>query len=440
MTLARDIANYAVALSYTELDGDVIREVSRRVVDSIGVSYAALDAMPVKAAMSVATRLESGYGASVLGSWKKVPVTEAAFANGCAVRYLDFNDTYLSREAIHPSDNIPAMMAVAEAEEVGCKDLTLGIVVAYDVACRLADAASIRDRGWDHVTYIAISSAVGASKIMSLSEEQTAQAINLAATANVALRQTRAGELSMWKGCAAANAARNGVFAALLAKHGMTGPSPIFEGEMGFFEQVSGRFGFDSRRRHHKIVETHVKNYPVEYHSMSAVDAIMEIRKNVPSSLAEELTIDTFTVGWKIIAKDSEKWNPQTKETADHSLPYIVDRAYIDGGIWLDSYDAPKLHEERVRLLLKLTKVRVDSGFDRLYPEAVPSRITVKTNGKREMAEVTYPKGHCKNPLTDSEVEMKYVKLGAPIRALPTLWSMEGRTMSDLIEALTSGR
>jgi 2-methylcitrate dehydratase len=329
------------------------------------------------------------------------------------------------------------MMAVAEAEGKGGEDVILGTVLAYDVACHLADASSIRDRGWDHVTYIAISSAVGASRIMSLGTEQTMQAINLAATPNIALRQTRAGELSMWKGCAAANAIRNGVFASLLAKNGMTGPSPVFEGEMGFFKQVSGEFVMDLNKGGHKIVETHVKNYPVEYHAMSAVDAVLEVRKKMGRRGVKELTIDTFTVGWKIIAKDSEKWDPQTKETADHSLPYIVVRALLDGDIWLDSYDWPKIQDSDARRLLKVTKVNVDPAYDSLYPGAVPNRVTVKLDGGSEAVEVVYPKGHCKNPLTDDEVQSKYLKLGAPKDALTKLWNIEKYSASDVMQSLT---
>jgi 2-methylcitrate dehydratase len=436
MTLAKDIADYAVSLSYDDLGSEVIKETKRRIVDAVGVSFGALDAKPVKIARSIVNDLEHGYRASVLGSSKRAPLEEAVFANGCAVRYLDFNDTYLSKEAMHPSDNIPAMMAVAEAEGKGGEEIILGTVLAYDVACHLADASSIRDRGWDHVTYIAISSAVGASRIMSLNSEQTTQAINLAATPNVALRQTRAGELSMWKGCAAANAIRNGVFASLLAKNGMTGPSPVFEGEMGFFRQVAGEFVLDMIEGQHKIVQTHVKNYPVEYHAMSAVDAVLKIRKGLGGSDVKELRIDTFTVGWKIIAKDPEKWNPQTKETADHSLPYIVDRALLDGDIWLDSYDQPKIEDDKVKKLLKMTKVNVDPAYDSLYPGAVPNRVTVKSDGDSEAVEVIYPKGHCKNPLTDDEIQSKYIRLGAPKDALSRLWNIERYSAGDVMQLL----
>ena len=371
-----------------------------------------------------------------MGTSVRVPVEAATFANGCAVRYLDFNDTYLSKEAIHPSDNIPGIMAVGEAEGATGKDVILGIVSAYDVACKLADAFSIRNLGWDHVTYISISSALGAAKVMSLGVEQVEQAVNLAVVPNVALRQTRAGELSMWKGCAAANAARNGVFAAVLAKHGMTGPSPAFEGEMGFFKQLAESFDLDMLEGPHKVLHTLIKNHPAEYHAMSAVDAVLEARQRMNDVQLDGLDVDTFMVAWQIIAKDPEKWNPQTRETADHSLPFIVDRAFLDGGIWLDSYDPQKLTDANVKRLLKLTKVRVDPEMNAMYPQAVPNRVTLRSGSKSETVEVDYPKGHFKNPMTDAEIERKYLRLGAPGEALPALWRFDQCSLDDVVQAL----
>lgn len=437
--LAHKIADYVASLEYRSLSERTIREAKRRLIDTFAVCFPALDAPPVKIARDFAAYSTSRYGATVLGSWVRAPADHATFANGCAARYLDFNDTYLSKEALHPSDNIPAVLAAAEAEGADGKTLILGVVASYEVACRLADASSIRDRGWDHVTYIAISAAAGAAKVMGLDRDRIVEAINLAATPNVALRQTRAGELSMWKGCAAANAARNGLFAAILAKHGMTGPSPVFEGEMGFFRQVSGEFDLALGRGEPKLLETHIKYYPVEYHAMSAVDAARKLRQKVSPDEIEEVRVDTFTVGWKIIAKDPEKWDPKTKETADHSLPYIVAATLADGTITLNSYLDWKLKDPNIRRILRLLKVNVDPEFDKMYPESTPVRITVKTkSGATHSEEVVYPKGHHKNPLTDEELEEKYLGCGGPKDALQELWSAEKRKASELVEALRS--
>src|SRR3989454_133605 len=206
-------------------------------------------------------------------------------SNGCLVRYLDFNDTYLSKEPAHPSDNVPAAFAVAEADGANGRDLITAIALAYEVQCRLCDAASLRARGWDHVTYGAFSSALAAAKLMKLDVERTRHTVNIAGVAGAALRQSRVGDLSHWKGCAFANVARHGVFAALLAREGMTGPAPIFEGENGFEKLVSGPLNdfklptadYGLPREDFMILKTSIKFWPAEYHGQSAIEAALNL-------------------------------------------------------------------------------------------------------------------------------------------------------------------
>ena len=420
--LARRIAEWVQTVEYTKLPSNVVHEAKKRIIDSFGVAIGAFNEEPVVIARTLALMSASTeYPATVWGTLHRSMADHAAFANGCGVRYFDFNDTYLGKEALHPSDNIPALYAVAEAEDHDGKRLIEGIVVAYGVAARLADAYSIRARGWDHVTYIAISAAAGAAKIMGLDTEKTRHAINLAVVANNALRQTRAGEISMWKGCAASNAARNGLFAAILAKHGMTGPAPIFEGEMGFFRLVS-REPFDipvmggENGAEYKLLQTSIKYWPVEYHAMSAVEAALDMVKQHGGPLKpeeiESIDVDTFDVAYKIIVKDPEKWDPKTRETADHSLPYIIAAALLDGKIWLDTFQPKRYLAEDVRKVMKKMSIKVNPEHDKLYPEGIKNTIRVKlVDGKVLEASSTYPPGHWKNPLTDEQVEEKFRQL-----------------------------
>ena len=199
-------------------------------------------------ARRVASTVRGEPGAALIGGGRS-SADWAAFANGVHIRYLDCNDTYLSLEPAHPSDNWAAIMAAGEHAGADGRAWIAAAAVAYEVQCRLCDAASIRARGWDHTTYGSLSSALAASKLLGLSHAQTVHALGIAGTTGTALRLTRAGELSMWKGCAFAHAARNGVFAALLAREGMTGPAPLFEGDMGFWQQVSGPFELAEARR-----------------------------------------------------------------------------------------------------------------------------------------------------------------------------------------------
>ncbi len=449
MELARRIARWAVELSFDKLPGEVVEEVKKRVVDSVAVALGAFWEEPVRIARFIAYASASPtMPATVWGTLHRSAPDHATFANGCAVRYFDYNDTYLGKEALHPSDNIPAIFAAAEAVDANGRRVIEGIVAAYEVAARLADAYSIRGRGWDHVTYIAISSAVGVGKVLGLDEERMRHAINLAVVANNALRQTRAGELSMWKGCAAANAARNGLFAALLAWKGMTGPAPIFEGEMGFFKLVSGepfeipRMGGEDGEPY-KVLQTSIKYWPVEYHAMSAVEAALNIVGQhggpfKPDEI-ERVEVKTFEVAYRIIVKDPEKWDPRTRETADHSLPYIVAAALLDGRVDLDTFKPERFLAADVRQVMKRMRVEVDPEHDKLYPEGIKNSVRVVTrDGRTYEAESTYPPGHWRNPMTRQQVEEKFWRLvgglvedrGEAEEALRLLWRLE--EVSDL--------
>ena len=409
--LVDKIADYVIDLKTREVPFEISKLVKERVLDSIATAIGALNSPPIKAIYNTLKDI-AGKGSYGFG-FGEVSPDQASFLNGCLVRYLDFNDTYLSKEALHPSDNIPGIWAVGEYVGVDGETFIKGIIASYELSCRLADASSIRNRGWDHVTYIAIASSVGASLILDLPHEKIKEAVNIATATNINLRQTRVGELSMWKGCAAGYAVRNGIFSALLARNGMTGPKPVFEGERGFFRQVSGEFTLEFPEDEYKIRETSIKAYPVEYHSMSAVEAVLRLRDKVEDiSRIKKIYVDTFTVSYQIIVKDPEKWRPETKETADHSLPYIVATTLLDGYIWLDSYTEDKLKREDTLRLMDKMEVRVGEGFDNYYPKGIPNRITIELDDGRKFSElVIYPKGHFMNPMTRDELYNKYERL-----------------------------
>src|SRR5437867_229617 len=224
-TLAERLAEYAVGLRFDKLPAAVVHEAKRRVIDSVGCALSAWEAEPCVIARRVASQFSSERGATLWGTRHRAPPDWAAFANGCLVRYLDYNDTYLSKEPAHPSDNIPASIVAAEAEGASGRDLIVAITLAYEIQCRLCDAASIRARGWDHVTYVSFSTALAAAKLMKVDAERTRHAVNIAGVSSASLRQSRVGELSHWKACTVADAARHGIFASMLAREGMTGPS-----------------------------------------------------------------------------------------------------------------------------------------------------------------------------------------------------------------------
>lgn len=450
MTLARRLAEYAASVRYEDLPELVIQEVKRRVLDSFGCAYGAYSSEVGQIARKVGTGGVSHPGASVIGLRHSALPPLATFANGAMVRYLDYNDTYLSLEPAHPSDNIPACFAAAEAAGASGRDLIAAIALAYEVQCRLCDAASIRAHRWDHVTYGCFSTALAAGKLLGLDAARLEQAVNLAGVNAPAMRQTRVGQLSHWKGCAFANAARNGVFAAWLASLGMTGPHEIFEGEMGFQKLVSGPFTLEieSWGPPAMILETAIKYWPAEYHSQSAIDAALSMRDqvlNADGSVSDirKIEIHSFDAAVDIIGSEPEKWHPTTRETADHSMPYCVAVALLDGEVGLGQFTTERITRADVRELMQKIEIHRDANLTAIYPDGIPNRLEVALwHGNTHTREVTYPRGHARNRMTDEEVVAKYrslARLQLPAdraEALATrVWNLENEDPRDVMAA-----
>lgn len=450
MNLAQHLSLYADSLRYELLPKETIHAVKRQLIDTLGCSLGAYYSEPASIARSVAGTVSSALPATIIGAGVSSSPEMAAFANGVAFRYLDYNDTYLSKEPAHPSDNFSAILAVAEPMGCSGEDVIVAATLAYEIQCRLCDAASIRSRGWDHVTYGSFSTSLAAGKLLRLNQTQLTHAQAIAAVSHNALRQTRVGTLSHWKGCAFANASRNGVFAALLARHGMTGPTDIFEGEMGFWKQISGPFSLSlpiPPAPPFKVQEACIKYYPAEYHSQSAIDAALALRSQIASlDLIESIAIETFRAAAEIIGSEPEKWHPTTRETADHSLPYCVAVALKEGHVQLSSFDEAHLNDPLLHALIQKTTVHVDPELDKLYPQGIPNRIIIRLKNKTTLQqEVVYPKGHARNPLTDEEVEAKFRALAAPSlpsdrmeAVLQRCWNLENEAdLSGLLALLT---
>src|SRR5689334_15519498 len=343
-SLAHQFAEYGCALRFEDLSRDTVHEVKRRLIDSIGCALGAWNEEPCRIARKVASEFSAKHGATIIGTHHQAPPDWAAFATGCCIRYFDYNDTYLSKEPAHPSDNISAVLAVAESVGASGRDAITAIALAYEVQCRLCDAASIRARGWDHPTYGSFSTALAAAMLMKLDPEKTRHAVNIAGVAGMGMRQSRVGELSHWKGVAFAHAARHGVYSALLARAGMTGPAPIFEGQMGFEKELGVSLGdvasvFDKKKEAmpgkgpaSMILKTSIKYWPAEYHSQSAIEAALFLRKEIgdPAKI-QSVRIESHDASVDIIGSEPEKWKPETRETADHSLPYITAIELMNG-------------------------------------------------------------------------------------------------------------
>lgn len=417
MLLADRLAEYSRSLAYDALPEEAVHEAKRRFIDSIACAYGAWRSETAQLVRKTASTVRSSNGATVIGTDHKASPDWTAFANGLMIRYLDYNDTYLSKEPAHPSDNWAAILAIAESEGCSGRDAILAAVLSYEIQCRLCDAASLRSRGWDHVNYGLFSAAAAAGRLMNLDAKSIRHAMSIAGVSGLAMRQTRVGELSDWKGCAFANSSRHACMAAMLVKEGMTGPSEIFEGKMGFMKQVSGPFELGAlggeEGRGFMINDTYIKYFPVEYHAQSAVWAALELRDQAggPENIAS-VKIRTFEASYSIIGSEPEKWRPQSRETADHSLPYITAAALWDGKVDLASFDEEKYTHEALLEFTSRIVVEHDTSLDPRYPEGIPNHITVITrDGRSHEKEVTFPRGHNKNPMTDQEVEEKFRRL-----------------------------
>src|SRR6266496_717763 len=426
-SLAHHLADYACALRFEDLSKDVVYEVKRRVLDSLGWALGAWEEEPCVIARNVASDFSARNGSTIIGTTHKAPPDWTAFANGCCIRYFDYNDTYLSKEPAHPSDNISAALAAAESVGANGRELIAAIALAYEVQCRLCDAASIRARGWDHVTYGAFSTALACAKLMNLDPKKTRHAVNIAGVAGAAMRQARVGELSHWKGVAFATAARHGAYSALLARAGMTGPGPIFEGQMGFEKQLGVSLGNVGEKfavpfaktgdgPASMILRTSIKFWPAEYHSQSAIEAALFLRNQIGGVEVKSMRIESHDASVDIIGSEPEKWRPETRETAAHSLPYITAVALNDGEVTEKQFQPERFKDPKIWKFLENVKVERNAELSGMYPDAVANIVHIDlADGRRLTKRVDYPMGHAKNPLKDSQVEEKFSVLVEPM-------------------------
>jgi 2-methylcitrate dehydratase len=430
------LAEYAASLTFDRLPAGALKELKRRLVDSIGCAIGGYSSEPAAIARRLAAESSGQPPARVLGSCSLTSMEMAAFANAVMVRFLDCNDTYVSKGSGHPSDMIPACLAVAEAQRASGKDTLAAVAVAYEIFTALADVVGLRDRGWDQGVFVVLGAAGGAAKLLRLTREQTADALAIAVSSNVPTRQTRAGELSMWKGCATAASARAGVFSALLAQKGMTGPTAAFEGRHGLWEQVTGPFQLGRLAGNgvqFGVERTNLKFFPAEYHSQAPLFLALDLRGKVRVDEIAAIDVQTYHTAWSEIGSEPEKWDPQTRETADHSLPYLLAVALVDGSITADSFTEARIRDPRLRELMQRIKVSEKKEFTSQFPSKLMTEIVVMTRGGQRLSvTASYPKGHAKNPMSDEDVSSKFAGLARGIlepgrrdALLKALWDFE---------------
>ncbi|HLH98145.1 MAG TPA: MmgE/PrpD family protein [Xanthobacteraceae bacterium] len=450
VTIAAALARYAANLKYEDLPAEVVRETKRFMIDTIGCGLGGFEADASQIANRLAGQVSATRGATVMCSGVKTSADLAAFANGVAIRYLDFNDGYISLGAGHPSDAVSALLATAEVAGRDGRELIANTVLAYEVFCRVMDVFDNRAVGIDYATVVGLGATLGAGHMLGLDMEQMANAIGLYLASSVALNQTRVGSLSNWKAGAAAAEARSAVFVAQLAQAGMTGPAQVFEGADGFFARISrkpfslAKLGADAQP--FAITHCFMKRFSLGQFAQTVAQAAVEARAYFtdPSQIAE-VNIRVSSKAIRVMADTADKWHPQTHETADHSMPYAAAVVLMYGTIEEKHYEDPYLHDQRLLDLVQRVHCLPSEAADRAGQEENPCDLeVVLTSGERHNIRVEYHRGHWKNPMTDAELEEKFRSLArrqlgaAQTEALlHQLWALDSLDQVSDLMAMT---
>src|SRR5512140_2614652 len=380
MSMVEQLAAFVVRARYEDMSEEARRQARIRILDALGCAIGALDGEPIRAIREQTLDFGGNGLCTLIGGGRTAP-DRAAFYNSALVRYLDFNDAYLAKgETCHPSDNLGSVLAACEYADGTGKDLMAGFAVAYQVQCRLSDVAPVRARGFDHTTQGSFAVAAGVARSLNLDQTQTANALAIAGTAFNALRVTRTGALSNWKGLAYPNTAFGVTHTTFLAMRGITGPEEVFEGNKGFMGAISRPFGLDwSKEDLERITKTIVKRYNAEIHSQSTIEGILELKPEIAPSNVHQIEVEIFDVAYNIIGggEEGEKVTVRTKEEADHSLPYIISAALLDGQVMPPQYFPERIKKKDIQALLRKVKIRPLEEFSRRFPNEMPVRIQV---------------------------------------------------------------
>ena len=452
-TEAERLAEFVTRSSFEDLSPAALEQLKIRVLDSLGCAIGALDGEPVRLVRAHVEEFAGPPRCTLIGGGAAAP-DRATLYNSALVRYLDFNDSYIAPgETCHPSDNLGAVLAATEYAGGDGRDLLAALAVAYQVQCRLCDVAPVRARGFDHTTQGSYAVAAGVSKALGLDAQRTANAIAISGTAFNALRVTRTGPLSHWKGLAYPNTAASCTHATFLAARGITGPTLVFEGNKGFMESIAGHFSIDwSREDLERVRQTSVKKYNAEFHSQSTLEAVLELREEygIRAQDVLRIEIETFDVAYNIIGggEEGDKTVVRIKEEADHSLPYMTAVALLDGQVLPEQYAPERIGSSDVQALLRKVSVRPVEEFSRQFPARMPCRVRmVLSDGRVLSREKADYQGFFTRPMSWESVVAKFDRLSAPYadaalrrQITAAVEHLEGITVADLTRLLAQVR
>lgn len=421
MTEVQTLAKFVTTRGYNDLSTNAVQQLKIRLLDSLGCAIGALNGPPIKLLKEQLDDFGGRPLVSLIGGGKTSP-DRASFYNSALIRYLDFNDSYLAKnETCHPSDNIGSILSATQYAGGSGRDFLTSLAIAYQVQCVLSDVAPVRDKGFDHTVQGAYGASSGVSHALHLDSEKTANAIAIAGTGYNALRVTRTGNLSMWKGLAFPSAGWTSTHSAFLAMRGITGPEEIFEGNKGFKETISGKFDIDWQAADlEKVTQTIIKRYNAEIHSQATLEGIHELMLlyNIDPNEIVNIVLNTFDVAFNIIGggEEGEKKNINTKEEADHSLPYMIAVLLLDKDVLPAQYLPERILRKDVQELLQKVQVNQKKEYSERFPSEMPCdiSITLKSGTILEIDKKDY-QGFLTRPASWDMIVDKFNNLSSPM-------------------------
>ncbi len=444
-SLSRQISEYAVKLKYEDLPKEVIQAVKRFLYDSIGCAYGGYRTKDVNILRDLYKNMGGAAESTLIGFGDKLPAVNSSLINSLMIRALDFNDIYWKEDPSHPSDLIPAALAAGEMLNTSMEEVITAIVLAYEFEERLCEFAvpGIRERKWHHATLTQFVSPIVAGKLLGLDVDQMVNAIGISGSHNYTIGCPTAGKLTMMKNTVDPFAVQSGVLAAIMAKNGYTGTEAVFEGKEGFMDcffgwdakdqklnlvKMKGRESLDEWKwdiekltgnlgNGFKILECGMKAFPTEALTHSHITATLNavVRNKITYDKIESVTVTTIARACDILF-DSHKYHPESRETADHSLPYCIAAALVDHKVTTQSFSEEKMKDPRIWEVITKIKGEASSEFEKMFPEKQPSKIVIKTIDGKEFSEyLEYPKGDPREPMTSEDLENKFNALSSEL-------------------------
>ncbi len=450
-TISQKIAEFAVGLSYKDLPDNVVNEVKRYLYDSLGCAYGGYHTRDVNILRDIYKEMAGKSEATVIGFGDKIPAVNATLVNSLMIRALDFNDIYWKEDPSHPSDLIPAALAAGEMVGASMEEVIVAVVLAYEFEMRLCEFAvpGVRERKWHHATLTQFVSPIAAGKLLGLNVDQMVNAIGINGAHNHTIGCPTAGKLTMMKNTVDPMAVQSGVFAALMAQRGYSGTVAVFEGKEGLMDVFGPEWNEDKLvgglGEKYKILECSMKAFPTEALTHTHLTCTLKVIKenDIAYDQVESVTVKTIARACDILF-DPHKYRPESRETADHSLPYCLAAAIVDRQITTATFSEEKLKDPRIWGVIDKIKGEASVEFEKMFPAKQPSEVTVRTkDGKEYSAYLEYPKGDPREPMSMEDLEVKFNALSASLlnadrqkKIQETVFACEKMSVRDFMAAL----